>query len=239
MRVLGLVLARGGSKGVPRKNIRQLAGQPLLAYTAQAARAATRLTRLVLSTDDPEIAAIGQRWALDVPFMRPADLATDDTPSLPVVQHAVRWLEAHGERFDAICQLQPTSPFRAPGEIDACIELLEERAADAAMTVAQVPDEYNPHWVYFQGLDGTLRLSTGDASPLPRRQALPAAYHRDGSVYVTRRDVIMDQDSLYGSRVIGLVMNGGDRVNIDRPEDFAQAEAILRRGGLVMERPPR
>jgi CMP-N-acetylneuraminic acid synthetase len=224
--VLGLILARGGSKGVPRKNIKLLAGQPLLAYTAQAALASRRLTRVVVSTDDPEIAAVARQCGLDVPFMRPDWLAQDDTPSLPVVQHAIGRLEAEGEQYDAVCQLQPTSPFRQPGEIDECIQLLEERDADCVMTVARVPDEYNPHWVYFQVADGALRLSTGERVPPPRRQVLPPAFHRDGSVYVTRSDVIQHH-SLYGSRVFGLTVGGRDRVNIDRLEDFARAESIL------------
>jgi CMP-N-acetylneuraminic acid synthetase len=144
------------------------------------------------------------------------------------VQHAVSWLEAHGDRFDAICQLQPTSPLRDPGEIDGCIAMLEESEADAVMTVARVPDEYNPHWVYLQAPDGALRLSTGDAVPLPRRQVLPPAFHRDGSVYVTRRDVVMNENSLYGSRVLGWVVDGHERVNIDRIDDFDRAETLLR-----------
>lgn len=228
MRVLGLVLARGGSKGVARKNIRLLAGQPLLAYTAQAALAARRLTRVIVSTDDAEIAEIARRCALEVPFMRPAELARDETPSLPVVQHAIERLEACGERFDAVCQLQPTSPFRAPGEIDACIELLEERGADSVMTVVPVPAEYNPHWVYFQNPDGSLHLSTGEVSPIPRRQALPPAWCRDGSVYVTRRDIVMRLNSLYGSFVLGMVVSAAERVNIDSLEDFDRAAEILR-----------
>jgi CMP-N,N'-diacetyllegionaminic acid synthase len=226
-RVLGLVLARGGSKGVPRKNLRLLSGQPLIAYTADAARAARRLARIVVSTDDDEIAEVARQWGLEVPFLRPSELAQDDTPSLPVVQHAIACLEARGDTFDAVCQLQPTSPLRAPGEIDSCIDLLEVQSADCVMTVARVPDEYNPHWVYFRDADGVLRLSTGAPAPLPRRQVLPPAYHRDGSVYVTRRDVIVQGNSLYGSRVLGVVMDGAGRVNIDRPEDLEHAEALL------------
>ena len=228
LRVLGLVLARGGSKGVPRKNIRPLGGKPLLWYTAQAALAAQRLTRVVVTTDDAEIAEVAAQCGLAVPFMRPPELARDETPSLPVVQHAVGWLEAHGDRFDAICQLQPTSPFRSAGEIDGCIERFERESADSAMTVAAVPDEHNPHWVYFRNPDGTLRLSTGEPTPIPRRQLLPAAYHRDGSVYVTRRDVVMVEGSLYGSRVVGYIVDPGGRVNIDVLEDLERAEAVLR-----------
>jgi CMP-N-acetylneuraminic acid synthetase len=228
LRVLGLILARGGSKGVPRKNIRLLAGRPLLAYTAEAALSASLLTRVIVSTDDEEIADVARRYGLEVPFVRPPALAADDTPSLPVVQHALRWMADQGEHFDAVCQLQPTSPLRAAGEIDRCISVFDARTADCVMTVARVPDEYNPHWVYFQRPDGTLHLSTGDDSPIPRRQLLPAAYHRDGSVYVTRRDVIMERNSLYGSRVFGIPVDASTRVNVDTAEDFELAERILR-----------
>ena len=228
LRVLGLVLARGGSKGIPRKNICLVGGKPLLTYTAEAALAARRLTRTIVSTDDQEIAEVARRSGLDVPFMRPSELARDDTPSLPVVQHAVGWLEAQGERFDAICQLQPTTPFRPAAEIDRCIELFEQAGADCAMTVARVPDEYNPHWVYFRQANGTLHLSSGEGVPIPRRQLLPPAYHRDGSVYVTRRDAIMIEGSLYGSRVVGLFVESEGRVNIDVVKDLERAEALLR-----------
>ena len=228
-RVLGVVLARGGSKGVPGKNVRLLAGRPLLAYTAEAALSARRLTRVIVSTDSRDIADVARYCSLDVPFLRPGYLAADDTPSLPVVQHAVEWLEARGEHFDAICQLQPTSPLRSAGEIDACIALLEARGSDCAMTVGRVPDEHNPHWVYFEDRRGFLCLATGEDTPIPRRQELPPAYMRDGSVYVTRRDVVMGQNSLYGSSVCGLVMVSANRVNIDRLEDFERAEGILRR----------
>jgi CMP-N,N'-diacetyllegionaminic acid synthase len=228
MRVVGLVLARGGSKGIARKNIRLLGGQPLLAYTAQAALAARRLARVIVSTDDPAIAAIARQWGLEVPFMRPEELARDDTPTLPVVQHALEWLESNGEQFEAVCQLQPTSPFRAPGEIDACIELLERRNADSVMTVVPVPDEYNPHWVYWRDSNGWMRLSTGEISPIPRRQALPQAWSRDGSVYVTRRDVVMQRNSLYGSAVLGMPVSAFQRVNIDSLDDFDRAAKILR-----------
>jgi N-acylneuraminate cytidylyltransferase len=232
-RVLGLVLARGGSKGVPKKNVKLLAGQPLLAYTAQAALAAHRLARIIVSTDSAEVAEVARHWSLDVPFLRPSELAADNTPSLPVVQHAVAWLEARGECYDAICQLQPTSPLRARGEIDACIDLLDERGADCVMTVVRLPEEHNPHWAYVEDPAGFLHISTGEASPIPRRQELPPAYIRDGSVYVTRRDVVMSANSLYGSRVLGMVVDGAERVNIDRPEDFDRAEVLLRRRGVA------
>lgn len=228
MRVLGLVPARGGSKGLFRKNVRTLCGKPLLQYTAEAARAARRLSRIVLSTEDEQIAAVGRCCNLEVPFLRPTHLAADDTPMLPVIQHAVSRMEAQGERFDAICLLQPTNPLRRPEDIDACIELLEQSGADAVVTILSVPTEYNPHWTYFQNEDGLLYLSTGEATPIPRRQDLPPAFHREGSVYVTRRDVVMEGNSLYGKRLAGYAIPPERYVNIDGPEDWARAERLLR-----------
>lgn len=227
MRVLGLVPARGGSKGVPRKNVRPLGGRPLLAWTAEAALGARTLARVVLSTDDAEIAEVGRACGLDVPFLRPPELARDDTPTLPMMQDVVGRLEAEGERFDAICLLQPTNPFRRSADVDACVDRLVDSGADAVVSVLAVPAEHNPHWVYFRDADGALRLATGEAQPLPRRQLLPAAFHREGSVYVTRRDVLMERGSLYGDRVLGHEMDPARSVNIDTLADWARAEALV------------
>ncbi len=229
MRVLGVVPARGGSKGVPGKNIRPLSGKPLLQYTAEAARGSRLLSRVILSTDNEEIAKVGVECGLEVPFLRPPQLAADDTPMLPVVQHAVSSMEDQGEFFDAVCLLQPTNPFRRSEDIDACIRLLELSDADAAVTVLPVPEEHNPHWVYFADESGLLRLSTGEASPITRRQELPPAYHREGSVYVTRRDVLMKENSLYGRRLVGHCIEQESSVNIDRPSDWVRAEELLAR----------
>jgi CMP-N,N'-diacetyllegionaminic acid synthase len=227
MRTLGIVPARGGSKGVPRKNIRPLAGVPLLEYTARAAAEARLLSRVILSTDDQEIADVGRRSDLEVPFLRPAHLAQDDTPMMAVVQHAVSWLETNGHRFDAVCLLQPTSPLRRAADIDACIDLLAATDADAVMTILPVPHEHNPHWVYFRAADGALRLTTGERDPISRRQALPEAFHREGSVYVTRRDVVMERNSLYGKQLIGHLVDPERSVSIDTIEDWQRAECLL------------
>ena len=232
IRVFGLVPARGGSKGVPRKNVRLLAGKPLLQYTAEAALGATRLSRVLLSTEDEEIASVGRRCGLEVPFLRPVELARDDTPSLPVVQHAVRWMETTGERFDAVCLLQPTSPLRRAEDIDACISLLEGSGADAVVTVRPVPLMYNPHWTYVQRADGSLELSTGERSPIPRRQDLPPAFHRDGSISVTRCEVVLERDSLYGECLRGYVANGVPWVDLDDVGDWAHAEELVQSGAI-------
>lgn len=226
MRVLGIVPARGGSKGIPGKNVRLLGGKPLLVHTAEAALAARRLSRVVLTTDDEGIAEVGRGCGLEVPFLRPAELAKDDTPTLPVLQHAVAELEKTGDRFDAVCLLQPTSPFRRAGDIDGCIELLETEGLDAVVSVLPVPPEHNPHWVYFRDGDGLLRLATGEDQPIPRRQELPPAFHRDGSVYVTRRDVLMEGNSLYGRRLGGYLADSRS-VNLDTPADWERAERLF------------
>lgn len=229
MRILGLIPARGGSKGIPRKNIKLLAGKPLLAYTADATLAARSLSRVILSTDDEEIAAVGRACGLDVPFMRPSELALDTTPSLPVVQHALRWLEQRGEHYDAVCLLQPTNPLRHAEDINGCVALLQEHELDAVVTVLPVPAEYNPHWVYMPDPEGLLRLCTGEAAPIPRRQELPAAFHREGSVYVTRCEVVLEANSLYGQRLMGYPLDAARCVNIDEPTDWARAEQLLGR----------
>jgi CMP-N-acetylneuraminic acid synthetase len=226
MKTLGLVPARGGSKGIPRKNIRTLAGRPLLEYTARAALAAESLAKVVLSTEDPAIADAGRAAGLDVPFLRPPELAEDETPTLPVVRHALLWLARHGETYDAVCLLQPTSPFRRAATIDGCVALLERSGADSVVSVVAVPAEHNPHWVYFRSPEGWLRLATGEPSPLPRRQSLPEAFCRDGSVYVTRTEVVIERHSLYGEHVAGFVAREEDAVNLDDMEDWRRAETI-------------
>ena len=227
MKVLGVIPARAGSKGVPGKNMRQLCGKPLLQYTVEAALGARLLSRVIITTEDETLAELGEQCGVEAPFLRPAHLALDETPMLPVVQHAVGFMEQYGQRFDAICLLQPTHPLRRPQDIDTCIELLESGDADSVVTILPVPPEYNPHWVYFQNDLGLLHISTGEREPIPRRQELPPAYHREGSVYVTRRDVLMERNSLYGSRLAGHPVNPEFSVNIDSFDDWSRAEALL------------
>lgn len=224
MRVLGIIPARGGSKGVPRKNIRLLGGKPLLAYTAESSLQSKKLTRIILSTEDEEIAEIGRQYGLDVPFIRPSELAEDTTPTLPVIQHALKKLEAEGDVFDAVCLLQPTNPLRRAKDIDNCIELLENSQADSVVSILPVPAEYNPKWVYWQSDDGSICLSTGETEPITRRQDLPTAYYRDGTVYVTRSETICKQNSLYGNNVRGYKINPDYSTNIDTENDWKKAE---------------
>jgi CMP-N-acetylneuraminic acid synthetase len=212
---------------VPRKNVKPLAGKPLIQYTIEAAIAAGSLHRVVLSTDDDEIAELGAALGADVPFRRPPDLADDRAPMLGVVQHALTAVESGGDDpYDAVCLLQPTNPLRSSALIDRCVERLVDSAADAVVTVLAVPHEHNPHWVFEPDADGWLRIATGEDQPIPRRQDLPPAYHREGSVYVTRRDALL-AGSLYGDQVLGVEVDPASSVNIDGPADWARAEALL------------
>lgn len=223
---LGLIVARGGSKGIPGKNIRELDGRPLIAHAAEAAREAARLSRIVLSTDSPEIADIAEDLGIEVPFLRPAELARDATPTLPVVQHALQALLQAGARYDAVCLLQPTHPLRTAALIDRCVEKLRTSGADSVFTVTPVPHSFHPNWVYLSDEEGRLEIATGGREPVPRRQELPPAFAREGSVYVTRAEVIR-RGSLYGESSQGVVVSPGDSVNLDTEADWEEAERRL------------
>jgi CMP-N-acetylneuraminic acid synthetase len=227
MRVLGIVTARGGSKGIPRKNLVPLLGQPLLAYTAQAALAAKHLTRTVLSTEDAEIARVGREYGLDVPFPRPAELARDDTPTIPVLQDVVCKLEAAGERYDAILVLQPTTPLRRPEDIDGAIELLERTGADSVLSFVDVGEKH-PARMKFLTPEGRV-IDPPFAEPFEgqRRQDLPRLYLREGSIYLTRRDVLMRQHSLKGRDCRAWIIPPERACNIDTPFDLQIAEQML------------
>ena len=201
----------------------------MIQYTIAAAAKSRRLSRVILTTEDETIAEIGRNLSVDVPFIRPKNLAGDDTPMLPVIQHAIDTLSKAGFDFDAICLLQPSTPIRNARDIDACIDLLDSSGADSVVTVLPVPLEYNPHWVYFKTPDGMLKLSTGESEPIPRRQELPAAFHREGSIYVIRKRVVMEQCSLYGERLIGFPIDPEFTVNIDTLADWHRAERLLAR----------
>lgn len=229
MKVLGIIPARGGSKGVPRKNVKILCGKPLLAYTIESALKAQRLTRTILSTEDDEIADVGILLGVDVPFLRPKELSEDNSPTLPVVQHALEMLEGCGEHYDAVCLLQPTNPLRRPDDIDNCIDLLEKTEADSVISVSPVPMEHNPYWVYLKSEDGRLNLATGEKEPISRRQDLPPAFHREGSVYVTRTKVVRIEHSLYGKNIVGYEISPEFSSNIDTESDWLEIEDRISR----------
>ncbi len=225
-RVLGLVPARGGSKGVPGKNVRPLAGRPLLEYTARAAQESGVIDRLVLSTDSQDIADVGRRAGLEVPFLRPAALAGDETPMLPVIRHAVDTLASSGWPPEIVVLLQPTSPLRRAGHIRDAVQLLRETTADSVVTVVEVPRHLSPDYVMTIE-DGRLRHFLPEGARLTRRQDARQAYSRDGTVYACWVRTIERTGSLYGDDCRPLVIDPRDSLSIDSPADWEAAERML------------
>lgn len=228
MKVLALIPARGGSKGIPNKNIKDLKGKPLIAYTVDAARESGLFDDIIVSTDDEKIAEVAKACGASVPFMRPDDLATDQSPTLPVVQHVIATLAQQGKEYDAVCLLQATSPFRTSQDIIRSIETFQAEQTDSLISVREVPHAYNPHWVFEpEGDSNTLRIATGEKEIIPRRQELPKAYIRDGMIYLTKTGVIMEQNSLYGTSIAYYISEAKEHVNLDTLEDWQEAESIL------------
>jgi CMP-N-acetylneuraminic acid synthetase len=227
MRILGLIPARGGSKSIPKKNIKILQGKPLIQYTVEAAKSAKKLTSLILSSDDAAIIEVAKKLNLEVPFVRPKHLAEDKSPTLGVIQHALKFYEDQHIYFDAVCLLQVTSPFKTGKFIDKSIEKFIESKCDALVSVQKVPDEYNPHWTFKKDERGNLELFTGEKEIISRRQDLPEVYHRDGLIYITKTSVLLKQNSLYGSKLACIKSPSDYTINIDTIEDWNKAESFL------------
>lgn len=228
MNILGLIPARGGSISIPQKNIATLGGKPLLAYTCEAALTSKHLTRVILNTDDPEIATVGREFGVEVPFMRPKHLAAADTLILPVIQHALAWLE-NNQAFsaDIVVLLQPTSPLRRARHIDDAIDLLIASEADTVVSVVSVPHQFNPISVMRLNEKGFL-IPFVEGPQILRRQDKPRAYARNGpAVLVVERNVI-DRGQIFGEKMLPYEMDPRASIDIDSPEDLALAEYYLR-----------
>jgi len=229
-RVLALIPARGGSKGVPRKNIRMVGGRPLIEYTIETVLAARHLFhRVVVTTDDPKIAEISRRAGAEVPFIRPAELATDTARSIEVVQHATRFVEEQdGVRMDWIMLLQPTEPFRTAEDLTETLRIARAEKCDSVISVVQV---FAVHPMLMKRIEnGRLEPWCVDEPEGTRRQDYkPEAYMRNGAVYLTRRDVVMEKGSLRGEDSRPYVMPAERSVSLDSELDLAMIEALMRR----------
>ncbi len=230
MRILGIITARGGSKCLPRKNVLPLHGKPLIEYTIQAAQAAGAVFyRVVVSTEDAEIAEIARCAGADVPFLRPRELALDGTPTLPVLQHAVDYVErSDGVVIDWVMILQPTSPLRTSEDIEAAAELA---AAGNCDTVVSVRRANNCHPYKIKKMDAAgclVAFIDGSVEPARRQDLAPDAYQRNGAIYLVRRDRLLE-NRLYGDRIRAYVMPEEKSVDIDTNIDFLLAEALLSR----------
>ncbi|GEO09395.1 acylneuraminate cytidylyltransferase family protein [Segetibacter aerophilus] len=228
MKNLCIIPARSGSKGVPGKNIKQLNGKPLIQYTFDAALECSFLDRIVLSTDCTTIAATAKKASIEVPFLRPAHLANDTTPTLEVIKHALHYFDKRGQFYDNICLLQPTCPFRSEGFVDLCFENFISSGADCLVSVKVVPHEYNPHWVFEANPSGYLKIATGEEVIIPSRQLLPKSFARDGSVYIFKADNIRNRNSIFGQTISYVETDEMWHVNIDTAEDWKRAEMIAK-----------
>ena len=229
MKILGLIPARGGSKGIPNKNRKVLYGKPLLQYTIEAALGSKLLNRIVFSSEDKILIDLAKSMGADVPFVRPSNLSKDNSGTLEVVQHALKKLSEQGETYDAICLLQVTNPFRTSKFIDEAINKFKTSNADTLLSVLKVPHEYNPHWVFKVSETGHIKLATGEKQIITRRQDLPEAYHRDGAIYLVKTDTVLNDNTLYGKSISHIESNSERHINIDTAKDWEKAVEMAKK----------
>ncbi|HEY6331992.1 MAG TPA: acylneuraminate cytidylyltransferase family protein [Blastocatellia bacterium] len=226
-RCLALITARGGSKGIPSKNIAPVAGKPLIYWTIAAAESATRLDRTVVTTDSEDIAAVARDLGAEVPFIRPAELATDVASSVDVILHAVRWLDRNEDyRPDFVMCLQPTSPLRLASDIDGAIALALNRKAESVVGVT--PVSHHPYWTYRIGSDGSVTDFVHADREYGRRQDLPPAYASNGAIYLTAFKPLIESSTLAGNNTYGYVMPPERSLDVDTPWDLYLADLILK-----------
>lgn len=233
-KILGVITARGGSKGIPRKNIKELKGQPLIAYTIKTAQESGIFDRIILSTDDAEIADVAKKYGVEVPFMRPAELARDDTPHLPVLQHAISSLkDIEGCYPDAVMLLQPTAPLRQIRHIKEAVDLFLKSGADSVVSVTETPGHFSPYWAVVEESDGWARLFfNGEPvfKRITRRQNFPQkTYHHNGAIYLFKTDLLFSEPepSFYGDKMAVYPMEEKYSINIDSPADWLLAERMM------------
>lgn len=231
-KVLGIIPARGGSKSIPRKNIRTFCGKPLIAWKIEAAVKSGVFNRVIVSTDDTEIAEVARQYGAEVPFMRPAELAQDSTPTLPVIAHAIRSLgEKDGYRADAVVLLEPTSPGVRPFHLAEAAELFFECGSDSVVSVVETPPMYHPGWAFKLDNDrrATLFLGGHVKTRIKRRQDLPKVYAPNGGIYVFKPELALaaTDPTLYGTDVRGYVMDDRYSMDIDTPEEWERAEVLM------------
>lgn len=229
---LGIIPARGGSKGINRKNIKELGGRPLIAYTVEAAKGSKYLDYFVVSTDDHEIAGIARDLRAPVPFMRPVELATDQARAIPVLQHAVSWIkENQGREFDYVMMLQPTSPLRLPEDIDNSIVKIVDAGADSVFSLKKLVDF---SLAKLKALDGDRILPLVEEElkeSQPRSELGPVIYKRNCVIYLTRTHLIMAGD-MFGRDSRAYIMPEERSIDINEPFDFELAEFILQKRAL-------
>jgi CMP-N,N'-diacetyllegionaminic acid synthase len=226
-KVLGITMARGGSKGMPRKNIKELVGKPLLSYTIKAGQNSEFLTRHIVSSDDEEIIEVAKQYGADIPFVRPTDLAQDDTPDIPVLQHAINWLrENKDEEYDYIMMLHPTAPLRTGEDIDNSIKKIIDTKADSIMSMKELTD-FSLKKLKKINNDSILPLLAEEGKVTARRQdAKEKVFKRNCAIYLTKIELIMKGD-LFGELSRPYLMPEERSVDINTMTDFELAEFYL------------
>jgi CMP-N,N'-diacetyllegionaminic acid synthase len=223
IKILCIVPARSGSKGIPKKNIKIFDGHPLLGHTIRYAADTGVFDRIVLSTDSLEMAEIGEKYGAEVPFIRPQDLATDTSSMIDVVIHAVESVVESGWVPDMIVLLQPTSPFRNSSDLKSALTLMQRKqSVDSVVSVETVPSHFSPHYVMKIDENGMLENYLQDGVNITRRQDAPIAYSRNGQFYVSRYKTIIEKKSIYGEYCIPFVTSH-DAVNLDTMSDWKLA----------------
>lgn len=221
-KILAIIPARGGSKGVPRKNILLVKDMPLIAWTIKEAKKSKYIDRLILSSEDEEIMNVAKKWGCEVPFTRPQHLATDETSGMAVILHA---LENVSDDYDLIVLLQPTSPLRTSTDIDDCIQACHTRNAPACVTVTEV--DKHPLWMYYLN-DDDIMTPVLDNQDIPkRRQDLPPTFVLNGAVYVGQRKFLLDHESFIHPKTIGHIMPKERSLDIDTEFDFKILRTIV------------
>jgi N-acylneuraminate cytidylyltransferase len=221
--ILAVITARGGSKGLPKKNIRLIAGKPLIAWSIEEAKKSRYIDRLILSSEDPEIIAVAKRWGCEVPFVRPVELAADNTPGIDPILHA---LDAIPEKFNYVVLLQPTSPFRLAEDIDGCIEICLERHAFACVSVTE-PGK-SPYWMYNLNEKGFMVPVTNLGYTTSRRQDLPPAYALNGAVYVADTVWLKKKRTFLSPETVAFIMPRERSYDIDTELDLKICDKLLR-----------
>lgn len=224
-RILAVIPARGGSKGIPRKNIKELNGKPLIGYAIEEASKSKYIDKLIVSTEDKEIAQVSKQLGAEIPFLRPMELAADDTPGIKPILHAVNWFNEKGCTFDYIICLQCTSPFRKVEQIDEAIEKLVNEDVDSIVSICE--SEVSPFWMK-RIENGIMKDFLSDIQFYPRRQDTPKIYRLNGAIYIAKLEILLKNKNWYTKNTLAYVMDRKSSIDIDDMIDFKFAEFLMK-----------
>jgi len=226
-KIISIIPARGGSKGLPGKNIKILEGKPLIAYTIEVAKKSDIFDRIIVSTENKEIAKIAKKYGAEVPFIRPAELSTDTADSMDVVIHALKWFKEKGEEFEYVMKLQPTSPLRTDQDIIKSMELIIQKDSDSVISVSEC--EHHPLWA--NKLDPDLKMNNFIDEDIKgkNRQDLPKYYRLNGAIFLSKVDTLLNTKDWYGEKSYAYIMDSNRAIDIDSEINFYLAELLKKK----------